>query len=1284
MAIGRQFFPMVSTYKPDLERFLGEQLVAPVSIGAIEGSWRWLDPVLIISDIELKQAGANTVDEEPAVEDHLHIGSFYVHLSVIQSLLNGALQFQTIEASDITLPLHQSADGEWSVPGIAFNNNASTTDFDSVFAVLEQPSLSIKDIKVNLLSSTQSQSSWSIPSAVMSYDGGAFSASGEILDSVSETPFARFSAKGAGWILSSDFTGKLYLDWSTSPLINQYLGAYQWQGVYLDKINASGRFWLDLLKGDVLSLQGEIDVETLQWGNEQGLVEPIKNIKADVFWSQIGDNSVLSIYDLTMAWSRYRWSPSNYTLNFSNNELIANGQQLNLSMLTEILLATQILPEQGQQALADYRPSGLLTDFELSIPLNLDEADESEAEKPLFQLETNIQDVSSQAVGGAPAASGMTGYVSLNEQAGTVFVDSDDFKLSFPNLFLDGWSFEKSQVIVDWRIDNKGDVSVYSSGINLFFSEDSVVFGAFDLLLSDFEEDTLSLRVGLNNIDATRTYQFVPYHSINTGIYDWLKGAIKGGLVESGLYAGHGSIEDDAPENSFTSSMAFHTKEARLLFDAGWPELENVNSHIFLQNGYLHVGAPSVQFRDAALKGTQVELKSNGRSDESWLSVSTHTRPDASDIQYWLTESPVSENLGALSEQLRLKGELGIDITLNIPLHESTPRVEYDLSFDIEHAEIQHLPSDFLFKNVTGVARLTSNKGLNSDKITLDVLGFPATLSVQSSIVGEIMDTRLSITGDTSVSALSEQFSIEASLPVSGQTSYSAALNLSSDVNKPASLTITSPLTGVGVNLPAPLNKNASDSVPLTLRLDVINDQVSLNGQLNKMASLHALYEKGEFSRGEVFIGDGLPGVGPERGLAITGELEHLSVASWVDYLSTNSAKSDNRLMTNIDLNVSTLDIYGQQFNGVGVKIQPNHALWNIILTGDDLAGTIELPEEKPPSIDLERLRLSTDAGEEGNEQALSLEDELSNDISPSDIPELTFKVDDLIIDDVGYGQWSTDITRKKQGVVANGVVAKGVIAKNIKGSLAGSHLQGRMSWVKDPYGVNTTILTAHVDGADAGAISRALNKAETLTSEQFSTDISLVWTGLPTDFSLADLSGRIDLTMEKGTLLEAKSATEAFKVFGILNAEAIKRRLSLDFSDLYQKGLGYDRIEGVARIDKGTLTLEKPLAIQGPSSAYKFTGSANLKDQTLDMNMVVVLPLTKNLPLAALFLGAPQIGGAVWVIDKLLGEPLSKLTSATYKMTGHWDNPDIKLKNVFDRTERFDGPTPSQRRREE
>jgi uncharacterized protein YhdP len=44
---------------------------------------------------------------------------------------------------------------------------------------------------------------------------------------------------------------------------------------------------------------------------------------------------------------------------------------------------------------------------------------------------------------------------------------------------------------------------------------------------------------------------------------------------------------------------------------------------------------------------------------------------------------------------------------------------------------------------------------------------------------------------------------------------------------------------------------------------------------------------------------------------------------------------------------------------------------------------------------------------------------------------------------------------------------------------------------------------------------------------------------------------------------------------------------------------------------------------------------------------------------------GAP-IGGALFVLDKILGDPLSKLTSATYSVTGSWSEPEVDLQGVF------------------
>ena len=97
-------------------------------------------------------------------------------------------------------------------------------------------------------------------------------------------------------------------------------------------------------------------------------------------------------------------------------------------------------------------------------------------------------------------------------------------------------------------------------------------------------------------------------------------------------------------------------------------------------------------------------------------------------------------------------------------------------------------------------------------------------------------------------------------------------------------------------------------------------------------------------------------------------------------------------------------------------------------------------------------------------------------------------------------------------------------------------------------------------------------------------------------------------------------------------------------------------------------VTLDPELQLAGPSGAFKLSGTTDIAQETLDMRLVVVLPVTQNLPLAAVLLGAgAPIGGALFVLDKLLGDPLSRLTSATYDVTGSWSDPQVDLRGVFD-----------------
>lgn len=1256
MAIGRQFFPFVSSYKHDLELVLTEQLSMPVEIGDIEGSWRWLDPVLVISDINFKPEATKT--DSPA----FHLDSFYIHLSVLQSIIKGKLQFQSIEANGLKVPIMLDANGEWNIPGLSeyHVDDHAESDFSAVLTMLEQPSLLISDIQIDLSSADGAQTSWHIPSAVMAYNGQAFTASGELLQHDSRTSFIRFSAKGAGWIFSSDFTGKLYVDWASDPFLNEYLRAYKWGGVNFETIDASGRLWLDILDGDILSLQGKVDIGALHWRNQEGVVAPLQNTKADFFWSKDGQSSILSIYDLSMEWTDYRWAPSNYSILLSDDLITVSAQEVNVSLLSELLLTTKILPDEGHNELAGYRPTGYMKNVDLTIPLS--STTSTSESSPLFNLKANLVNVSSQGFDGIPGGKGMTGYISTSDQHGSVMVDSDNFKLSFPDLFKEGWLFEKSQVLVSWDI-TETDVFVYSDGINLYLADGSLVTGDFSVLVSDVEENILSLKLGLKNLSAPSAYKFVPYDLVGSDLYDWLKSSIKGGVIESGLYVGYGSIESDAPANSFTSSMFYNTQDVRLLFDSEWPELTGVNSRIFLQNGFMALDATNASFRGAPLTDTKVGIVSDASGEKSVLKISTHAKPSANDIKYWFNESPISDHTREISEQLVLKGDVDVAVKLDVPLDNIESGIEYALSFALNNLEVRHKSTDLVFEQCTGVLNLSSEKGLSAEHISLKFLDQPAVLNAYSKLMpktiesdNEVFETTLSMTSEHSVESLNERFLPEQLLPITGEAKFTTTLVLSNDNSKNPLLTLSSALKGVALELPVPLNKSANQEKAFSVQLDISDSAIFVDALLGDIADATAKITDGRFKQGMVFVGDGKSQLPEKDGLYIKGDLGQLNVKLWLEYLATQEmAVGSDATDIEIDLKVADLNFYDQHFSQTDIKIKPIDDEWIVTLAGDDVEGTLYLPSEALKlNVSLKKLKLSS----EGSETSQQNKD-LAPDLSPFDIPEMTLSVDNLIIDDTPYGEWSADLFHKENGIVA----------KDLTGTLAEAHFKGRLSWMKDTFDLHTTILTATIDGGNIASVAKELNRPEQLTSKSFSTELALVWGLPPTEFDVAELSGRISVLLEKGTFIEAKNATEAFKIFGILNAEAITRRMTLDFTDVYQKGLGYDRIEGVARIDKGLLVIEEPLGMQGPSSAYKFTGSADLKKQTLDMEMVVVLPLTKNLPLAALFLGAPQIGGAVWVIDKLLGEPLSKLTSATYQMKGSWDDPEIKLKNVFDRT---------------
>lgn len=143
-----------------------------------------------------------------------------------------------------------------------------------------------------------------------------------------------------------------------------------------------------------------------------------------------------------------------------------------------------------------------------------------------------------------------------------------------------------------------------------------------------------------------------------------------------------------------------------------------------------------------------------------------------------------------------------------------------------------------------------------------------------------------------------------------------------------------------------------------------------------------------------------------------------------------------------------------------------------------------------------------------------------------------------------------------------------------------------------------------------------------------------------------------------KGQLLEVNPGLGG-RVFALLNVNALQRRLTLDFSDLFDKGFSFDSIKGDFRLEQGNAYTEN-FRIKGPAARIDLSGRIGLAAEDLDQRVEVTPKVSSALPVAAAVLGTPAVGAAVLVAQQLLGKEVDKATRTNYQVTGPWNDPVI------------------------
>ena len=490
-----------------------------------------------------------------------------------------------------------------------------------------------------------------------------------------------------------------------------------------------------------------------------------------------------------------------------------------------------------------------------------------------------------------------------------------------------------------------------------------------------------------------------------------------------------------------------------------------------------------------------------------------------------------------------------------------------------------------------------------------------------------------------------------------------------------------STMKGAAVDLPAPLGKTVGEEMPLRIEG---RDEASPPGTDFILASYgrvaqFAAHRKQEganavIDRALLSLGRAIERPDAARaerpGLWLRGDLPTLKADAWIALLpretASGTARPDPGLqLAGADFDVHEFDAMGAKFTDLKVRMRESPRGWAIELAGAEVAGTATWT---PPGAGAPNGRIlarfsrlaipgrgspatgsGADARGGGSEQQ-------SDGPKASPWPEIDLAADTLISKDRDLGR--LEFVAQQRGTEWQ--------IDRLKLANEFGHLDASGAW-RVSGRQQQTKLDVVLDAKDSGGLLARFGYAEALQGAPTRIDGQLSWSGAPHEFDFATLAGTLGIRAGPGRFTKLEPGPG--KLLGVLSLQALPRRVTLDYSDIFSEGFAFDEITGKVRIAGGIMTTSD-LKLVGPSAKVEISGDADLATETQRLNVRVQPALSSSVSAGAalLFLANPLLGAAVGAgslfAQAILQDPVEKLFRFEYTVTGSWSDP-IVTKNV-------------------
>jgi len=994
------------------------------------------------------------------------------------------------------------------------------------------------------------------------------------------------------------------------------------------------------------------------------------------------------------------------------------ADRLDLAALA--LIADRLpLGDATHRVLDSYAPRGLVEHIDLSWQGSLGAPDKYQARGRVSGLRVASQPAPAtpappatpataaatatppRAHPGTPGLSGTTVDFDATQAGGTATLAIAQGTLEFPGVFEEPViPIDRLSTQLQWKLDN-GNAQLQVSKLR-FANTDAEGDAEASWRTSDSAVSSgkgrfpgvLDLQGKLTRADGTRVFRYLPL-DIPQHTRDYVRDAVTKGTASTVDFRVRGDLHDMPFKDPKLGDFRIAAKVADVDYAyvppslaatssrsaapaPVWPALTGLSGElVFERDGMLVRNA-----RGRLVGATGVEVT---KGEAQIPELSHHAQVLRVDVQakgplgeVLRVGAPLAGETGEIMRTARATGSADYKLHLELPLA-AMDNAKVQASVALADNELQFVPEAPSLTHAKGTLNFTET-GFSLAGVQAKLLGGDIRLEGKGRFTGPNREVALKAQGTATAEGLRSAREVDwlarLAEKATGSTPYAATFSVRDGASE---LSLTSSLQGLALQLPAPLLKTAEEQMPLRIEKKVLareirdsrqgsttvatQDQLSL--ELGRVGTVQFVRD---ISGAEARVLRGSIGIGlsadetaslPDKGVFANVNVDKLDIAAWDALLgaaASSSAPSESPgagedaaqayMPTRIAVRAQQLGVAGRTLHNVVLGGTREGALWRANIDATELSGYAEYRHTQAGRLYARLARLKIAPSEATQVEALL-------DEQPGTLPAL-----DIVIDD--FELLGKRLGRAEIDAVNRGGAGREWLLNKLTFTMPEASFAAKGTWAAIPgaaAGQRRTAMTFKLDIADAGDLLARFGMPGVLRRGKGRLEGDVNWRGSPFSLDYPSLGGQLQVDVESGQFLKADPGLA--KLLGVLSLQALPRRLTLDFRDVFSEGFAFDFIRGNAKIDKGIASTNN-LQMKGVNAAALMDGSADIVRETQNLRVVVVPEI--NAGTAALVATAinPAIGLGTFLAQWVLSKPLAAAATQEFHIEGTWADPKI------------------------